>query len=130
MNSIIFRPKPPSRSLWFDLADLLESLGDRALKSNWQISDLNYLSKRDREILPLHVAEGAFISGQELKESTTDLLQVVDGEFRGYEGAEHWITLKAVDSSWWEVLSSKSDVLAQVKAHIEKKQDNESQRPT
>ena len=46
------------------------------------------------------------MAGLELIEGTRLLLQVIDGQFTGFdEDGNVWVIIRAVDSSWWEVWS-------------------------
>ena len=97
-----------SGGLQFDLSKVLAALGQAAVKSRWSCADLNYVSKDDRELPVLERAAtpGEQVAGLELIEGTRLLLQVIDGQFTGFdEDGNVWVIIRAVDSSWWEVWS-------------------------
>jgi len=97
-----------SGGLQFDLSKVLAALGQAAVKSRWSCADLNYVSKDDREVPVLERAAtpGEQVAGLELIEGTRLLLQVIDGQFTGFdEDGNVWVIIRAVDSSWWEVWS-------------------------
>lgn len=99
----------------FDLAEVLNALGPRVARSAWTIESLSYVSRDDVEIPLLHSGEGERVPGTELLSSLPNLLQVIDGEFRAFEAeGEPWVILRAVDSSWWEVVSEDSAALSAI----------------
>lgn len=102
--------------LGFDLADVLNALGPRVARSTWAIEGLNYVSHDETDIPVLHGGDGARVLGTELLSSLPNLLQVIDGEFRAFEaGGEPWVILRAVDSSWWEVVSEDRAALSAIR---------------
>ena len=103
----------------FDLAEILAAIGPRSVTSEWILRDLNYVSRDDREIPVFQVEDGSRISGEELRSSLPNLLQVIDGEFIGVEvSSPPWIVVRAVDSSWWEVLSEDAEILKAVRSRF------------
>jgi len=105
----------------FDLSKVLAALGQAAARSRWSCSDLNYVSKDDRDVPVLkHAATpGVEISGVELIDGTRQLLQVIDGQFTALdEDGRVWVVIRAVDSSWWEVWSDNKWVHDAIRAHF------------
>jgi hypothetical protein len=102
--------------LGFDLAEVLDALGPRVVRSAWTIEGLNYVSRDETDIPVLHSGEGERVLGAELLSILPNLLQVIDGEFRAFEAeGEPWVTLRAVDSSWWDVVSEDSAALSAIR---------------
>src|SRR5262245_47211724 len=90
-------------------ADVLAALGPRVASSAWTITKLHYISCDERDIPAFHHGEGSEVTGSELLSSLPTLLQVIDGEFRGSDSdGTKWVTVRAVDGSWWEVQSEDS----------------------
>jgi hypothetical protein len=95
------------------LSELLDLLGPAAVRSTWVLHELElapspaaeriYAAMRDHETMP----------GALLAELATKELQVVEGVLEAHEesDAEPWIELRAVDGSWWDVLSGDDAVL-------------------
>lgn len=112
--------------LEFDLAQVLAALGDRVAASSWRARELSYVSQNDAEIEPLErLRAGALVSGADLLDSLPRLIQVIDGEFEGFEldGEPPWVVVRAVDSSWWEVHAERPEVLAAVRAWFHSVED-------
>ena len=129
MRGVIIRDgtEPGGRGgLDFDLAEVLQALGERVTTSWWRGRGLWYICRDDADIEPLQrVAAGALVAGYELVSILPRLLQVIDGEFEGIvaEGELPWVVVRAVDSSWWEVLSDKPEVLEAVRASFRSVED-------
>ncbi len=125
MNKIKINPAP-GQGLDFDLRDLLQLLGPRAVLSQWMLSGLNYLSQDDRPIPALDGPKGKWISGSDLVSSLSNLMQVVDGVFAGHYSStseKPWIILRAVDSSWWEAETDDQNATTQIRERFENIED-------
>ena len=99
--------------LEFDLREVLAALGDRALTSHWRARDLDYLSKDERDVPIVEaMVRGLTVSGHDLASGIEPLLQVIDGEFMATDSNDErpWVIVRAVDSSWWEVVSNDAHV--------------------
>lgn len=111
--------------LSFDLRDILAVVGEAALTSRWRCRDLCYTAVRDGGIGEFREARRK-ISGAELARFAASVHQTIDGRFeaRGSGAAKHpWLIILAVDSSWFEVWSSKREVLKSVKARFQQVSD-------
>jgi hypothetical protein len=101
------------------LAELLDVLGERVLLSQWLVSDLNYISIDDNDIEAFASSQNTIIKGSELLASLSKLLQVIDGEFKAFDQEElPWVVLKAVDSSWWEVIAQDTEVIKAIQKNF------------
>lgn len=100
----------------FDLADVLEALGEKAIRSMWRADDLWCFGDSYAEIMALSEASTA-IPGAQLLSIAERLTQVIDGEFCGSVPGcnEPWIVVKAIDSSWWEVWTDDVAALASLR---------------
>jgi hypothetical protein len=103
--------------LTFDLAELLDALGPAALAARWRaLAPVSYVA--DTDVEAFDVAEpdpGPWLTGVELRAVAGAIRQVINGRFeavRGEAGAPPWLTLRAVDSSWWEAYSEDPSVEA------------------
>ncbi len=89
-----------------------------ALASRWVAKDLDYTSTDERPVSILErLADGRAVSGQDLTAGITILVQVIDGEFAATDLGDDrpWVTVKAYDSSWWEVTSPDERVLQAIR---------------
>jgi hypothetical protein len=93
--------------LEFDLAEVLSALGPRVGESRWSSRNLSYVSIDETNIDTLDAAAaGGSVAGNDLVKTLPQLLQVIDGELQGFsQDSAPWVVIRAVDSSWWEVLS-------------------------
>jgi hypothetical protein len=110
----------------FDLRDLLEALGPTALTAWWRCrTPVWYIAKEDVTIDALEWRDGEaeWVRGSQLLKETQALHQVVDGVIESVRSEvppvngslSSWVVLRAVDSSWWELYSDDSTVLAAVR---------------
>jgi hypothetical protein len=110
-----------SGSLDFDLAEILAALGPVVRKSRWVCSELNYVTRDNRDVEAL---ERAFrsrepISGEDILKGAAATLQVVDGLFAGLdEDDSKWVVVRSVDSTWWEVWSDHDWVLDAIRSRF------------
>jgi len=58
------------------------------------------------------MAGGQGVKGRDLVSGIEQLLQVIDGAFVAIESDRElpWVVVRAVDSSWWEVISHDPEV--------------------
>ena len=114
--------------LAFDLGQVLDALGPRALASTWRCAGLWCTSKEGRSgarFLEDAEASGRTMLGSELRRAADDVRQVIDGEFAAAdeERGAPWALVRAVDSSWWEVFADESAVLDAVRASFQDVRD-------
>jgi hypothetical protein len=113
MRGVTIRDQTPTGVLAFDLRDILELLGDAAISSDWQLTDVECTGNA---AAALHQAAdtGQTVSGERLLTLARDIIQVIDGEFAGRRATEHndWIVIRAVDSSAFDVLTDEAWVFS------------------
>lgn len=87
----------------FDLKELIQITGERAITSTWKITGTEVIgsgAKRLYEVDDSH----EFISGAELLTISSDIVQVIEGEFQAYNNSdEPWLVIRVVDSSEFDV---------------------------
>ena len=97
--------------LTFDLADVLDALGPAALAARWRaVPPVSYVSDADVAAFDAAgSAPGPWLTGPEFRAAAHAIHQVIDGRFEAAREAGAggpWVTIRAVDSSWWEVYSA------------------------
>jgi hypothetical protein len=104
--------------LAFDLPEVLGALGEKAHSWVWRGRDIQYVSRDERDVAVIQeLAAGRALAGADLIAGLEQLLQIIDGEFEATEPGEQVpaVVIRAVDSSWWEVLSDDAAVLAAIR---------------
>ncbi len=106
--------------LSFDLKELLATLGEDGEQSKWTISGAEASGAAAEE---LYAAQNRSerMHGAVLRQIADKVEQVIEGEFRAYEhddDANSWLILRAIDSSSWDVASSRDDVLDRFRARF------------
>jgi hypothetical protein len=123
MHAIRIRDLAPQGFLGFDLKEILAALGPRGLSASWAVSGVVssneslFATGEGASALERLAVSGERLSGRQLAEIAQDVVQVIWGEFRGYEDTPSenpWVVMVAVDSSWWEVRSPDATLLDQV----------------
>jgi hypothetical protein len=106
----------------FDLRDILRLIGKPVLSSRWRCHDLWYTAVRDGKFDEIREARRK-LSGEEMMQFAASIHQTIDGRFEARGGGaakKPWVIILAVDSSWFEVWSSKREVIEKVRAGFEK----------
>jgi hypothetical protein len=105
--------------LTFDLRDILTALGPPALASEWRVraDAFSYTADVDVPIFESRRQTSAWIDGVAFAEAAQAVIQVIEGVFEGRRPGDTvpWLTLRAVDSSWWEVYSDDPSPLEALK---------------
>lgn len=109
---------PDGRTLGFDLIDILLVLGDDARRSVWTVHGIEALGRRADE---LHDK----VLGEQLVELARGVDQVIDGTLAGrLPGADApWIVIRAVDSSAFDVETTREDVIDALRARFSRVAD-------
>jgi hypothetical protein len=137
-DDAIPRPEHPftGRALAFDLRDLLGLLGPRALLAVWTVSPVKlyhpqldafeecFMVAEPRADKPCQLEELArnrsSVGGTELTELAIAVDQIIWGEFtavlRGQDAI--WATIRAIDSTFYEVTTTDDTVLGQIKSRF------------
>jgi hypothetical protein len=113
------------RVLAFDLRDILRALAPSSLKARWMLispneSSFEAMGKGGLRLEAL-ADRSIEIGGDELLAITDDTVQVIWGEFVGVlpEGADRqWLTVRAFDSSFYEITTSDQVSIAKIKARF------------
>lgn len=111
--------------LAFDLRDLLALLSPAALEAEWTVAhpacEEFFATGEGGAALEKLAAETAMVSGKDLLALANDTQQVIWGDFMGASQnrpGQIWTTIRAVDSSFYEITTSDSEVLDKVKDHF------------
>ncbi len=113
-------------ALALDLKDLLRLLAPQSLEAEWIVSTVKS-SKAGHEFfdatgkggdrLEELVHTGSHLSGSELAALAEDTRQVIWGQFEGsHKQSETWVTIRAVDSTFYEVETEDDVVLSKIKS--------------
>ncbi len=107
---------PDGNFLSFDLREVLAVIGDSALASSWRCQYVECMGDNADGMHKIS-NEGRIVSGGELVQIASGILQTIDGIFEAYrdEANSPWLVIRAVDSSSFDVLSSDSKVLEKVR---------------
>ena len=107
--------------LSFDLRDILPLVGEDCRRSTWTVRDVECLG--GDAAAALHDASDACrsLAGSKLIELAREVEQIVDGEFSGRLPNEEadWITIRAVDSSAFDVQTDREEILVALKAKFD-----------
>lgn len=109
----------------FDLRDILAALGADAELSRWRIAGVDCLGREAAEALHEASDRGSCLDGSRLGVLARDVDQIIDGEFAGYlpgVGAP-WIVIRAVDSSAYDVVTDRQDVLLRLTSRFSRVRD-------
>ena len=111
---------PAGSTLAFDLIDVLQLLGPDALKAAWTLEDVECLGETSDD---LHAVSdsGEPISGRRLLELASGVSQTIDGDFYCYRNglpSRPWVTIRAIDSSAFDVDSEDATVIGRIKGHF------------
>jgi hypothetical protein len=115
------------RALAFDLRDLLDLLAPRSLHAEWRISAVKSPHLFDEmfeatgeggDKLELLAQRNERISGPDLAALAKRTRQVIWGEFVGSlpTAPTEWVTIRAVDSTFYEIATSDEEVLEKVRS--------------
>jgi len=110
--------------LTFDLIDILNLVGDKAIISTWALSGVEAIGKSAKELH--HISDiHLIISGSLLCEIASNIQQTIDGCFMGYidRKASPWIIIRAVDSSAFDVETDDTTTLNKIRKHFREVDD-------
>lgn len=117
MFGVTIREMDENGGLVIDLRDVLALLGTAATSSRWTIEGVEATGTSAAERLERLSDAAATVSGNELMQIASEVSQIVDGKFSAFEDNSDspWIVIAAVDSSAYDVITSRSDVLDTIK---------------
>ncbi len=116
---------PNSGVLSFDLRDILSVLGGDAERSTWTVRDVECLDGDAASALHEACDACEVLSGDRLVDLARDVGQIIEGEFSARLPNEEaaWITIRAVDSSAFDVETDREDILTALKAKFDRVED-------
>jgi hypothetical protein len=110
------------RVLALDLRDLVDLLAPRSLEASWTVSPIGdqfeAVSRASDDQLRALATSGASVSGTILAQYARKTDQVIWGQFVATlpEQMDAWITISAIDSTFYEVTTSDEAVLAKIRS--------------
>jgi hypothetical protein len=102
--------------LSFDLRDILAAIGEPVRLSQWRCHDLRYTAEKDGKFYEFRERLRR-CNGQDMIEFAAGVHQTIDGRFSAKSSGaakKPWLIILAVDSSWFEVWSTKPQVIARL----------------
>lgn len=105
----------------FDLRDILAVIGEPARQYRWRGRNIWCTASRDGKPFAIREERRDF-SGEEFLQFVSSVHQTIDGSFEvRREGAakKSWLKIVAFDSAWFEVWSSKLEVIEKLRNHFE-----------
>ena len=131
MRGVQIRDMNERGFLAVDLQHILDLFAERTVQSRWRASDVwatgQETGEAAQELEALSDGQ-TFIAGEHLSRLAHRLVQVIDGEFSGFERSSDspWIIIRAVDSSFYEVFSTEPAVLDTILSSFQKVSDCDS----
>ena len=115
MNGLMIKDTK-EQVLAVDLRHVLSALGPRALSSGWRVREVWAEGDAKPEFRAFDGSE--LISGQRLMTLAQNVIQIIDGEFEGFDPAQEipWVVVEAIDSTYYTVRSHEASVLKQVRS--------------
>ncbi|HEX8398798.1 MAG TPA: hypothetical protein VF644_15300 [Pyrinomonadaceae bacterium] len=108
-------------ALNFDLRDILAVIGEPIQKARWRCRDLWCTANTDGE--PISIREKRLdFSGEEFLKFVSNIHQTIDGRFEvRKEGTakKSWLVIVAFDSSWFEVWTTKPEIIERLKSQFQ-----------
>jgi hypothetical protein len=103
----------------FDLVDILRLLQPELHQTEWTLSGTECVGPEAEQVHRIDDGRQR-VSGTSLLALASGLTQVIDGEFIAYgPDGRPWVTILAVDSSAYDVISEDESVIARIKARFE-----------
>ncbi|MCU7843417.1 MAG: hypothetical protein KZQ93_06220 [Candidatus Thiodiazotropha sp. (ex Monitilora ramsayi)] len=100
--------------LTFDLIDILNLFPRRVISSSWSVEGVWCIQKEGEEQEPKFKGQ---ISGKDLNHFATNVNQIIDGVFKGFEegSKKPWLVIVADDSTLYAVISNEDAVINEIK---------------
>ncbi len=114
--------------LALDLRHLLDLLSPRSLQASWVISTVKCLGTgwewfeatgETREALESLAQDDSVLTGRDMVQLAKNTRQVIWGKFTGMfpvASDEAWVTIQAIDSTFYEVTSADERVLSKIRS--------------
>ena len=115
-----------TRVLSFDVREILIALGGRVDKSVWLLDAIEAVGGNTAQELNSYSDSGTKVHGTTLRTLVdNDRLQVIDGWIAGYAGSDPvpWVTIRAVDSTFFEVTSPHRSVIEDLRSSFKYAED-------
>jgi hypothetical protein len=105
-------------ALGFDLVDILRLLEPELHRTEWTLSGTECIGREADRVHRID-DDGQRVSGTRLLALASGLTQVIDGEFIAYaEDGQPWVTIRAIDSSAYDVISDDGSVTDRIRARF------------
>ena len=108
-----------------NLVGLFEAIGPLAHTASWRVrGPVQYAADVDIAALDVENHDtGPWMSGSAFRSQMDSVRLMIDGVFEASlsstgELRSIWVTLRAVDSSWWEMYGSDIDLIARIQKHF------------
>lgn len=121
MKGLTINDRDEQGVLKFDLKDILRLAGERALQSDWKLTEVEALGKDAAEEIHQISDCHSLVDGRKLKKLADDVWQIVDGRLEAYDDDTDnpWLVISAVDSSAYDVQTDDEGLLEGLRAHFE-----------
>lgn len=99
------------------LDSMLLLLGEEGRAATWSMRAVECVGAEADRLHALSDSD-ASVPGSDLLAIASGIGQVIDGEFRAYGAGEDeaWLVLCAVDSTWWDIATSREEILNRFRA--------------
>lgn len=111
--------------LAFDLIDLLRLAEPKVMRSTWKGSVVEAIGECSDELEEIF-RSGEKLSGDALLRLAEKVDQVIDGDFQGALPDEDlpWLTIRAMDSSYYVVITADKDLCGLIKRRFRDVRDS------
>ncbi|MCA9095539.1 MAG: hypothetical protein KDA68_18800 [Planctomycetaceae bacterium] len=125
MKGVTIEDRDAKGVLNFDLKDILELAGGRAITSHWKLAMVEALGFQPAEKLHFLCESGTIVEGQILMNLAANVSQVIDGTFEAFDGCAKspWLVIDAVDGAAYDVRSNDESLLDKLRAHFKSVSD-------
>lgn len=125
MKGVTIGDRDQKDVLNFDLKDILQLAGGRAIKSRWKLTRVEASGKQSAEDLHRLCDSGTIVEGQALANLAADVWQVIDGQFEAFDDCAKspWLVIHAVDSTAYDVQSNDESLLERLRTHFRSVRD-------
>lgn len=120
MRGLTIADKDDRNFLRIDLKDILKLIGDKGLESVWTLHGIESVNGEFADEMHRLSDAGIAISGARLRVLADNIMQVIDGEFRGATDtvSDPWVLIRAVDSSAFDVCTNDGDLLKRIEVNF------------